>query len=65
MADKTLKVFPSPKLSPTEYVKGVGAEGAELPVEQAEALLAAGLVVKNKSKANEPAAPAEKSEASA
>jgi hypothetical protein len=55
--DKTTRVYPSPKLPPTEYVAGVGADGADLPTEEAEALLAAGLVVKSKPKA--PDAPAE------
>lgn len=56
MADKTVKVFPSSKLADGEYVKGVGADGADLPADQAEALLEAGLVVKNKPKAPEPPA---------
>lgn len=58
-----IKVYPSPKLSPTEYVPGVGVDGAELDAKEAEALLEAGLVVKNKPKSDEPAAPAKKSEA--
>ncbi len=57
-ADKTTRVYPSPKLSPTEYVAGVGADGADLPTEEAEALLKQGLVVKNKP----PATPADKPE---
>ncbi len=57
-ADKTTRVYPSSKLADTEYVAGVGADGADLPTEEAEALLKAGLVVKNKP----PATPAEKSE---
>jgi hypothetical protein len=60
MADKMIQLFPSPKLSPTEYVPGLGAAGAEFPEEKAEALLAAGLAVK--SKPNKPGTPAEKSE---
>ncbi len=60
MTDKTTRVYPSLKLSETEYVAGVGEDGADLPTEEAEALLKQGLVVKNKPKA--PDAPAEKSE---
>ncbi len=56
--DKTMRVYPSPKLSPTEYVAGVGPDGADLPTEEAEAMLAAGIVVKSKP----PAKPADKSE---
>lgn len=54
---KTIMVYPSPKLSPTEYVKGVGAAGAELPEAHAQALLDAGLVIKKPADK-----PAEKSE---
>ena len=55
MADKkTITVFPSSKLGPNEYVKGVGKDGAELPEKQAEALLAAGLVQKTKPQAEDP-----------
>lgn len=43
-----MKVYPSPKLHPTEYLPGVGKDGADLPEEKAQALLDAGLVVKNK-----------------
>ena len=58
MTDKTTtRVYPNPNLAPTEYVPGVGAAGADLPNDEAEALLAAGLVVKTKPKA--PDAPAE------
>jgi hypothetical protein len=57
--DKT-RVYPSLKLSPLEYVAGVGVDGADLPTDEAEALLAAGLVVKSKPKA--PDAPADKPE---
>ena len=56
----SIKVYPSPKLAETEYVPGVGADGAELSEEEAEALLQAGLVVKTKPKS--PDAPAEKPE---
>jgi hypothetical protein len=54
------RVYPSPKLPPTEYVPGVGADGADLPNDEAEALLASGVVVKTKPKA--PADPAETEE---
>ena len=60
MSDKTMHVYPSAKLSPLESLPGIGENGAELPTEEAEALLATGLVVKNKPKA--PDAPADKSE---
>ena len=56
----TIRVYPSAKLAPTEYVPGVGAEGADLPADEAEALHAAGLVVKTKPKP--PAEPAETEE---
>lgn len=59
MSDKTMRVYPSSKLSETEYVPGVGSDGADLPIEEAEALLAAGLVVKTKPKAPEPPAESE------
>ena len=59
MSEKTLRVYPSSKLGDTEYVKGVGADGADLPEKEAEALLEAGLVQKSKPK---PAEPAEKPE---
>ena len=60
MADKTIKVFPSSKLSETEYVPGVGPDGAEVPADKAEAMLEAGIAVKSKPK--EPDAPAKESE---
>ena len=53
MADDKIKVFPSSKLGPNEYVKGVGAGGTELPKKEAEALLAAGLVQKSKTAESE------------
>lgn len=55
-----MKVYPSPKLPPGNYIPGVGPDGADLPDEEAQALLDAGLVVKNKPKSDEPAAPAKK-----
>lgn len=61
MADKTIRVRPSPSLLPTEYVPGVGADGTDLPAKQAEALLEAGLVVRVKPKP-EPVTPAKKPE---
>jgi hypothetical protein len=57
MPDKTMRVYPSPKLGATEYVPGVGADGADVPIEEAEAMLESGIVVKNKPKA--PDSPAE------
>lgn len=48
MADKTIRVYPSSKLSPVEYVAGVGADGAELTEAEAKPMLDAGIVVKNK-----------------
>lgn len=56
---KTLKVYPSPKLPALVYVPGVGVDGAELPEQEAEALLEAGLVVKTKPKPDAPAKPEE------
>lgn len=50
-----MKVYPNPKLSPLESVPGVGVDGADLPDEEAQALLDAGLVVKSKPKSAEPA----------
>ena len=38
-------VVPSPKLSPVEYLRGIPATGVRLSREEAEPLLAAGLVV--------------------
>lgn len=60
MADKTIHVYPNPKLADTEYVPGVGADGADVPLEEAEAMLASGIVVKTKPK--EPATPAKPEE---
>lgn len=57
---KTMKVYPNPKLPEHTYLKGVGADGAELPEELAQAMVDAGLAVKTKPKPPEP--PAEKSE---
>jgi hypothetical protein len=57
---KTMRVFPSSTLSPVDYVAGVGPDGADVPIEEAEAMLATGRVVKSKPKA--PDSPAEKSE---
>jgi hypothetical protein len=52
-----MHIYPSPKLADTEYLPGIGADGADLPEEEAQALLDAGLAVKTKPKA--PAQPAE------
>jgi hypothetical protein len=57
VTDKTMRVYPSPKLSPLESVPGVGEDGADLPIDEAEAMLASGIVVKSKPKA--PDSPAE------
>jgi len=56
---KTIKVYPSPKLSPLEYVPGVGEDGAEIPEKEAEAMLEAGLVVKTKPKSPDATAKSE------
>lgn len=53
MSDKMMKVYPNPKLSDLEYVPGVGADGADLPDDQANALLEAGLVVRSKPKSSD------------
>ncbi len=58
MPDKTIRVYPSPKLPEGHYLPGIGEAGADLPEKEAEAMLAAGLVVKTKPK--EPAVPADK-----
>ncbi len=60
MPDKTIRVYPSPKLGPLEYLPGIGAAGWDMPEKEAEDLIARGLVVKTKPKA--PADPADKSE---
>lgn len=54
--EKTMKVYPSLKMHPLEYVPGLGEDGAELPIKEAEALIEAGLAVKSKPSAK----PAEK-----
>lgn len=46
--EKTMKIYPSLKLHPLEYVPGLGEDGAEFPIKEAEALLEAGLAVKTK-----------------
>lgn len=48
-----VRVFPSRKLGPTEYVPGVPADGVDLPAEEAAPLLEAGVVT-----TEPPAAPA-------
>lgn len=55
-----MHVYPSPKLADTEYLPGIGEDGADLPDKEAQALLDAGLAVKTKPKA--PAQPAESEE---
>ena len=55
-----MKIYPSPKLPLNEYLPGIGADGAEVPDEEAEDLIARGLAVKTKP--SKPAAPAKKSE---
>lgn len=39
-----VRVYPSPDLPSLSYVPGVGAAGSDVPREQADRLLAAGLV---------------------
>lgn len=56
----TTRVYPSAKLGDNEYVPGVGPDGADLPTDEAEVLLEAGLVVKSKPRA--PAEPAQPEE---
>jgi hypothetical protein len=36
-------VYPSPDLPPTDYLPGIGIDGADLPTEEAESLIARGL----------------------
>lgn len=57
MGEKTVRVYPSSKLPETDYLPGIGADGADIPEDEAQEMLAAGLVVKTKPKA--PEAPAE------
>lgn len=40
---ETVRVWPSPDLPPTDYLPGIGAEGAELPAEEARSLVERGL----------------------
>lgn len=42
----TVRVYPSPNLLPTEYLPGIGADGADLPADEAEDLIARGLAVR-------------------
>ena len=42
---KMVTVIPSPTLAPTEYVRGVPAAGRVMPIDEAQPLLDAGLVV--------------------
>ncbi len=42
---EVVTVIPSPNLSALEYVPGIGAAGKALPIEEAQPLLDAGLVV--------------------
>lgn len=58
--EKMITVYPSPKLSPLEYVPGVGAAGADLPEKEAEPMLKSGIVVTSKPKSAEPAEKSEK-----
>jgi hypothetical protein len=41
---KSVRVYPSTSLAPTEYLPGIGVDGAELPKEEAEDLHARGFV---------------------
>jgi hypothetical protein len=40
-----LRVYPSPDLPPTEYLPGIGADGADLPADLARDLIDRGLAV--------------------
>jgi hypothetical protein len=51
---KTIRVYPNPERPAGDHVVGVGEDGAELPAEDAQALIDAGWVVTDK-----PATPAE------
>ena len=42
--DEIITIVPSPRLSPTEYVRGVPAEGISMRRTDAQPLLTAGLV---------------------
>ncbi len=42
---EVVTVYPSPNLSALEYVPGIGVAGKALPIEEAQPLLDAGLVV--------------------
>lgn len=59
---ETVRVYPSPSLSPVEYVPGVGADGADIPRERAEALLASGAVTTTRPKPADAAAAAPEKE---
>jgi hypothetical protein len=51
----TVRVKPSPKLGPTEYVPGIPAAGIDLPLEEAAPMLEAGIVVKVRVRPAKPA----------
>lgn len=44
----TVRVWPSPKLGPTEYVPGIPADGIDLSPEDAAPLLESGVVVRSR-----------------
>lgn len=39
-----VRVYPSPSLPPTDYLPGIGPDGADVSPEKAAALIASGLV---------------------
>ena len=53
---ETLRVYPHPDLPAGDYVPGIGADGRDLPIDEAQALIDAGWVV-----TDEPVAPAKES----
>jgi hypothetical protein len=54
-AAPTVRVKPSPKLGPTEYVPGIPADGIDLPLEEVAALLESGIVVRVRPRPAKPA----------
>jgi hypothetical protein len=58
-AAPTIRVKPSPKLGPTEYVPGIPAAGIDLSPEEAAPLLEAGVVVRVRPRPAAPATPKE------
>lgn len=56
---ETVRVKPSRKLSPLEYVPGVPADGIDMPIDEARPLLEAGIVTRVRA-TKPPATPAGK-----